>query len=85
VTYLTGKIALDITAGAPNNGRGDNNVGEVKKLRIGHDVHPYLRAGVPSLGQGLPSRERGTFTGRPRRPGQEAAGVYEGTSRPLPG
>lgn len=44
MTYLTGKIALDITAGAPNNARGDNNVGEVKKLRIGRDVHPYVSA-----------------------------------------
>jgi CRISPR-associated protein Cst2 len=44
VTYLTGKVALDITAGAPNNGRGDNNVGEVKKLRIGRDIHPYVSA-----------------------------------------
>jgi CRISPR-associated protein Cst2 len=44
VTYLTGKIALEITAGAPNNGRGENNIGEVKKLRIGPDVHPYVSA-----------------------------------------
>ena len=44
MTYLTGKIALDITAGAPNNGRGENNVGEVKKLRTGRDVHPYVSA-----------------------------------------
>jgi CRISPR-associated protein Cst2 len=44
VTYLTGKIALDVTAGAPNNARGDNNVGEVKKLRIGRDIHPYVSA-----------------------------------------
>jgi CRISPR-associated protein Cst2 len=44
VTYLTGKIALDITAGAPNNARGADNVGEVKKLRIGRDVHPYVSA-----------------------------------------
>ena len=32
MTYLTDKVALDITAGAPNNGRGENNVGVVKKL-----------------------------------------------------
>lgn len=44
MTYLTGKIALDITAGAPNNARGADNVGEVKKLRIGRDVHPYVSA-----------------------------------------
>jgi CRISPR-associated protein Cas7/Cst2/DevR subtype I-B len=44
VTYLAGKIAVDITAGAPNNGRGENNVGEVKQLRIGRDTHPYVSA-----------------------------------------
>lgn len=44
MTYLTGKIALDITAGAPNNGRGENNVGVVKKLRVGRDTHPYVSA-----------------------------------------
>jgi CRISPR-associated protein Cst2 len=44
VTYLTGKIALDITAGAPNNGRGDDNVGIVKKLWVGRDAYPYVSA-----------------------------------------
>ncbi|RJO79154.1 type I-B CRISPR-associated protein Cas7/Cst2/DevR [Nocardia panacis] len=44
MTHLVGKIALDIVAGAPNNGRGDNNVGEVKKMRIGRDTHPYVSA-----------------------------------------
>lgn len=44
MTYLAGKIAVDITAGAPNNGRGENNVGEVKQLRIGRDTHPYVSA-----------------------------------------
>src|SRR6266702_5612234 len=44
VTYLVGKIALDVTAGAPNNGRGENNVGEVKQLRIGRDPYPYVSA-----------------------------------------
>ncbi len=44
MTYLTGKIALDVTAGAPNNARGDNNVGEVEELRIGRDIHPYVSA-----------------------------------------
>ena len=44
MTYLAGKIALDITAGAPNNGRGENNVGEVKQLRVGRDTHPYVSA-----------------------------------------
>jgi CRISPR-associated protein Cst2 len=44
VTYLVGKIALDITAGAPNNGRGENNVALVKQLRVGHQSYPYVSA-----------------------------------------
>jgi CRISPR-associated protein Cst2 len=44
MTYLAGKIALDITAGAPNNGEGQNNVGVVKQLRVGRDIHPYVSA-----------------------------------------
>jgi len=44
VTYLAGKIALDVTAGAPNNGRGENNVGEVKQMLVGRDRHPYVSA-----------------------------------------
>ncbi|WP_040793213.1 type I-B CRISPR-associated protein Cas7/Cst2/DevR [Nocardia paucivorans] len=44
MTYLVGKIALDITAGAPNNGRGESNVGEVKKMYIGRNLHPYVSA-----------------------------------------
>lgn len=44
MTYLVGKIALDITAGAPNNGRGEDNSGIVKKLRVGREVYPYVSA-----------------------------------------
>lgn len=44
MTYLVGKIALDITAGAPNNGRGDDNSGVVKQLRVGREVFPYVSA-----------------------------------------
>ena len=44
MTYLAGKIALDVTAGAPNNGRGENNVGEVKQMRIGRETYPYVSA-----------------------------------------
>jgi CRISPR-associated protein Cst2 len=44
VTYLAGKIALDIVAGAPNNGRGENNVGEVKQLWVGRETYPYVSA-----------------------------------------
>jgi CRISPR-associated protein Cst2 len=44
VSYLAGKIAVGVVAGAPNNGRGENNVGEVKYLRVGRDTHPYVSA-----------------------------------------
>ena len=44
MTYLVGKIALDITAGAPNNGRGEDNTGVVKKLWIGREAFPYVSA-----------------------------------------
>lgn len=44
MTYLVGKIALDIMAGAPNNGRGENNVALVKQIRINGKTHPYVSA-----------------------------------------
>ncbi|MDX3099966.1 type I-B CRISPR-associated protein Cas7/Cst2/DevR [Nonomuraea angiospora] len=44
MSYLVGKIVLDVTAGAPNNGLGEDNVARVKQLRIGRDVHPYVSA-----------------------------------------
>ncbi|MCK9872561.1 type I-B CRISPR-associated protein Cas7/Cst2/DevR [Nocardiopsis dassonvillei] len=45
MTYLVGKIALDITAGAPNNGRGENNVATVKYLTVGRGERvPYISA-----------------------------------------
>ncbi|WP_019610389.1 type I-B CRISPR-associated protein Cas7/Cst2/DevR [Nocardiopsis sp. CNS-639] len=45
MTYLVGKIALDITAGAPNNGRGENNVATVKYLTAGRGERvPYISA-----------------------------------------
>lgn len=44
MTYLVGKIVLDVDAGAPNNARGKDNVGLVKSMRIGRDVHPYVSA-----------------------------------------
>jgi CRISPR-associated protein Cas7/Cst2/DevR subtype I-B len=44
VTYLVGKIALDILAGAPNNGRGENNVAMVKQMWINGKIHPYVSA-----------------------------------------
>lgn len=45
MTYLVGKIALDITAGAPNNGRGEDNMAKVKYLTIGRGERvPYISA-----------------------------------------
>ncbi|GII76647.1 type I-B CRISPR-associated protein Cas7/Cst2/DevR [Sphaerisporangium rufum] len=44
MTYLVGKVALDVVAGAPNNGLGEDNVARVKQLRVGRAVHPYVSA-----------------------------------------
>ncbi|MGH3936743.1 MAG: type I-B CRISPR-associated protein Cas7/Cst2/DevR [Pseudonocardiaceae bacterium] len=44
MTYLVGKIALDIFAGAPNNGRGENNIAMVKQMWINGKIHPYVSA-----------------------------------------
>lgn len=44
MTYLVGKVVVDVVAGAPNNGEGDDNVGRVKKLRVGRDEYPYVSA-----------------------------------------
>lgn len=45
MTYLVGKLALDVRAGAPNNGRGDDNRGVVKYLRAERgSVYPYVSA-----------------------------------------
>src|SRR6202167_6856705 len=44
MTYSAGKISLDVTAGAPDNGGAANNVGAVEQLRIGRDTHPYVSA-----------------------------------------
>ncbi|RFS85950.1 type I-B CRISPR-associated protein Cas7/Cst2/DevR [Actinomadura spongiicola] len=44
MSYLAGKIVLDIVAGAPNNGEGEDNIGKAKALRVGRDVYPYVSA-----------------------------------------
>ncbi|WP_462187535.1 type I-B CRISPR-associated protein Cas7/Cst2/DevR, partial [Frankia sp. CcWB2] len=44
MSFLVGKVALDIKAGAPNNGLADDNVSRVKQLRVGRDVYPYVSA-----------------------------------------
>lgn len=44
MTYLAGKVALGVVAGAPNNGMGDGNVATVKSMRVGRDTYPYVSA-----------------------------------------
>lgn len=44
MSFLVGKIALDVVAGAPNNGEGEDNAGRVKQLRVGRDIYPYISA-----------------------------------------
>jgi CRISPR-associated protein Cas7/Cst2/DevR subtype I-B len=44
LTYLVGKVALGVVAGAPNNGLGEDNVARVKSMRIGRSVYPYVSA-----------------------------------------
>ncbi|MGH3766830.1 MAG: type I-B CRISPR-associated protein Cas7/Cst2/DevR [Pseudonocardiaceae bacterium] len=44
MTYLVGKIALDVLAGAPNNGRGEDNLAKVKQMWINGKIHPYVSA-----------------------------------------
>ncbi len=44
MSFLVGKIVLDVDAGAPNNGRGADNIGQVKAMWVGRDVYPYISA-----------------------------------------
>lgn len=44
MTYLAGTMVLAVDAGAPNNGRGDQNIGRVKAARIDGRTHPYVSA-----------------------------------------
>lgn len=44
MTYLVGKVVLGVTAGAPNNGIGEDNVARVKYLRVGREIFPYVSA-----------------------------------------
>lgn len=44
MTYLVGKLALGVVAGAPNNGLGEDNVARAKQMRVGRDVYPYVSA-----------------------------------------
>lgn len=44
MTYLVGKVALGVVAGAPNNGLGEANVATVKSMRVGRESYPYVSA-----------------------------------------
>ncbi|GGL19480.1 type I-B CRISPR-associated protein Cas7/Cst2/DevR [Mangrovihabitans endophyticus] len=44
MAYLAGKIVLAVTAGAPNNGRGEATTGRVKKTVIRQQTYPYVSA-----------------------------------------
>lgn len=44
MSYLAGKIVIEVRAGAPNNGRGDSNLAPVKQTRVGRDTFPYVSA-----------------------------------------
>jgi len=44
MAYLAGKIVLAVEAGAPNNGRGDGTLAQVKKTRIRGRDYPYVSA-----------------------------------------
>ncbi|MGW7516398.1 type I-B CRISPR-associated protein Cas7/Cst2/DevR [Streptomyces sp. NPDC054796] len=44
MSFLVGKIALDVVAGAPNNGESEDILGKVKQMRVGREVFPYVSA-----------------------------------------
>ncbi|WP_059006683.1 type I-B CRISPR-associated protein Cas7/Cst2/DevR [Streptomyces specialis] len=44
MTFLVGQSVLEIKAGAPNNGRGQDNRGEVKKFTVSRQTYPYVSA-----------------------------------------
>ncbi|ASW55511.1 type I-B CRISPR-associated protein Cas7/Cst2/DevR [Plantactinospora sp. KBS50] len=44
MAYLAGKLVLAVTAGAPNNGRGEATTGRVKQTRIRQHIYPYVSA-----------------------------------------
>lgn len=60
MTFLVGQSILEIKAGAPNNGRGEDNRGMVKQFRVGREsVYPYVSAQASRrwLRDGLPAGE----------------------------
>jgi CRISPR-associated protein Cst2 len=44
MSYLAGKIVLAVTAGAPNNGKGESTTAPVKKARVRGQIYPYVSA-----------------------------------------
>ncbi|NYT96416.1 type I-B CRISPR-associated protein Cas7/Cst2/DevR [Salinispora sp. H7-4] len=44
MTFLAGKVLIEVVAGAPNNGLSEDNVAKAKSMRIGRDVYPYVSA-----------------------------------------
>lgn len=44
MTFLAGKVLIEVVAGAPNNGQSEDNVAKAKSMRIGRDVYPYVSA-----------------------------------------
>jgi CRISPR-associated protein Cst2 len=44
VTFLAGILGIEIKAGAPNNGRGEDNIAMVKSTRVGNHTYPYVSA-----------------------------------------
>lgn len=44
MSYLAGKIVIEVRAGAPNNGKGESNLAPVKRTQVGRDTYPYVSA-----------------------------------------
>jgi CRISPR-associated protein Cst2 len=44
MSYLAGKVVLAVTAGAPNNGRGESTTAPVKKATVRGRTYPYVSA-----------------------------------------
>lgn len=42
--FISGIIAIHATASALNNGKGEDNVGKVKSIRVGRHDYPYVSA-----------------------------------------
>ncbi|OEV27501.1 CRISPR-associated protein [Streptomyces nanshensis] len=60
MTFLVGQSVVQIKAGAPNNGRGEDNRGMVKQFTVGRNtVYPYVsaQAGRRWLRESLPAGE----------------------------